>query len=739
MRKKNIYVLAWLLTLAVSQLVAQPINRKEVVRRHNPHVQTMDKLASLSVGNGHFACTVDATGLQTFPEEYADGVPLGTMSDWAWHYFQGAEKFSFSDVLVERDFGRGHKELYAAQFKEPGRQKDAENYYRANPHRLHLGAIGLDLDDMNLVKDIDQTLDLWTGKIDSRFTYNGQKYHVETVCDPRINANTVSWRITSDGPISVVVRFPDPTGKHTDDGCDWNTDISDYITFTNNKKNRVVEVERYPKGLGAYYTQSHYRDIKTWHSYFMTLSWMGDAKVSFPHTKSIKLTTDTGTLDFSCEFSPFRTRTLIFEPFTEHAIRSAQSWANYWTIGGMVDFSHVKDPRASELERRVILSKYLMLVNDAGCTPPQETGLTYNSWFGKFHLEMEWWHQAQFALWGHSALLARTLLWYQRMLPHAKGIAQRQGFEGVRWMKMTDPSGLEAPSNVGSYLIWQQPHPIHLLELLYRTQVLEDSIANEKLLPSEQKKRKELGMKIIEAFDSIVYNTAEFMASFATYDDVNDRYVLKGCIPAQETLKADSTVNPPFELSYWLWGLETAQKWRERQGKERLAAWDDIIQKLSPLAFNEDSLYLAAETAPQTYRDIRFTSDHPAVLGAVGILPQSRLVNDDIMRNTLDWVWNKWNWDKTWGWDFPMVAMCAARLGEPERAVDALLMQKRTNTYLVNGHNYQDSRLRCYLPGNGGLLTAVAMMCAGWDGSMGKNPGFPSDWDVRWEGLMPLP
>ena len=88
-----------------------------------------------------------------------------------------------------------------------------------------------------------------------------------------------------------------------------------------------------------------------------------------------------------------------------------------------------------------------------------------------------------------------------------------------------------------------------------------------------------------------------------------------------------------------------------------------------------------------------------------------------------------------------MVAMNAARLGIPENAVSALLMDKRTNTYLPNGHNYQDQRLRCYLPGNGGLLTAIAMMCAGWDGCEEKNPGFPKDgkWNVRWEGLKPLP
>jgi hypothetical protein len=77
----------------------------------------------------------------------------------------------------------------------------------------------------------------------------------------------------------------------------------------------------------------------------------------------------------------------------------------------------------------------------------------------------------------------------------------------------------------------------------------------------------------------------------------------------------------------------------------------------------------------------------------------------------------------------------------PDKAIDALFMDVGTNTYLVNGHNYQDRRLRLYLPGNGGLLTAVAMMCAGYDGSDEVNPGFPTDgtWKVKWEDLNPLP
>ena len=75
-------------------------------------------------------------------------------------------------------------------------------------------------------------------------------------------------------------------------------------------------------------------------------------------------------------------------------------------------------------------------------------------------------------------------------------------------------------------------------------------------------------------------------------------------------------------------------------------------------------------------------------------------------------------------------------------SIEALLMDTPKNSYLNNGHNYQTDRLPLYLPGNGGLLTAVAMMAAGWDGAPQKHaPGFPQDgsWIVEFEGLESLP
>ncbi len=51
----------------------QKIDREALVNRNNPHVTEIDTMASLTVGNGEFAFTVDVTGLQTFPEMYSKG------------------------------------------------------------------------------------------------------------------------------------------------------------------------------------------------------------------------------------------------------------------------------------------------------------------------------------------------------------------------------------------------------------------------------------------------------------------------------------------------------------------------------------------------------------------------------------------------------------------------------------------------------------------------------------------
>ncbi len=711
----------FLMALCVScNVQPEKIDREALVTRNNPIITKFDKLSSLSVGNGGFAFTVDATGLQTFPELYSPGVSLGTQSHWGWHSFPNTNDYKFEETLESYDFGHGHPELYSVQLRAPGlnsveakgfgRRMKAVDYFRANPHRLHLGVVGLELLKTNGaevgpedISAVNQKLDMWNGCINSSFTLDNSPFRVSTVCHPSTDkvAAKIESPLLAQGKAAVKFHFPYPTGQHSDDACNWNRPEA-HLTKLLKQGEHFAILER---------------NIDTT-TYFVRINWEGQALLKEKSPHYFVLETQGDQLSFTAEFAPKN----IFPTaatFDVMASAAQEHWQQFWKTGGIVDFSQCTDERAKELERRVVLSQYLTAIQCAATEPPQETGLTYNSWFGKFHLEMHWWHQAHFPLWNRAELLTPSLEWYKKVEPIARQIAERQHFNGIRWMKMTDPSGIEAPSSVGSFLIWQQPHYIYLSELIYRQNPTPETL---------------------EKYRHLVTESAKFMASFASFDSANHRYIIKGVITAQETLRPAETVNPPFELSYWRFALSVAQQWRERTGLDREPKWDDIINRLSHLA-SKDGLYLAAESAPQTYKDKRFTSDHMIVLGAVGILPQSPLLEPEIMKNTFDWVWDNWNWEHTWGWDFPTVAMCAARLGEPEKAVSALLMNRRTNTYLPNGHNYQTEQLRIYLPGNGGLLTAVAMMCAGWDGNSISTPGFPKDgkWNVRWEGLSPMP
>ena len=308
--------------------------------------------------------------------------------------------------------------------------------------------------------------------------------------------------------------------------------------------------------------------------------------------------------------------------------------------------------------------------------------------------------------------------WYFDHLENAGKIAQRQGYEGVRWQKMTSPDGLSSPSNVGEFLIWQQPHIIYFSELLYRSKPTRETL---------------------EKYKPLVFETADFMASFAQLN-VQDGYyhLCPPLIPAQEHFRATETSDPAFELSYWHWGLNTAQKWRKRLGLTQNEKWQEVIDKLAPIPSNTN-YYLPTAEATDAFENFDKRKDHPIVLGSYGFLPNKKI--DPIkMANTFESVMNEWNWQSTWGWDYPLLAMTATRLYKPDQAIDALFTTAQKNTYLINGHNYQDNRLRIYLPGNGGLLSAVAMMAAGFEGSTVKNPGFPKDgkWNIKWEGLEQL-
>jgi hypothetical protein len=196
-----------------------------------------------------------------------------------------------------------------------------------------------------------------------------------------------------------------------------------------------------------------------------------------------------------------------------------------------------------------------------------------------------------------------------------------------------------------------------------------------------------------------------------------------------------------------------------------------------------DGLYLPAESVPDFWKTAASdlcrghadaptcaNRDHPSFLMAYGFIPGPR-VDPQAMRRTLAEMERTWDLRQTWGWDFPMIAMTAARLGERDRAVDWLFADRKNNQWgstgmtprvhveahaaeLVpksagaggvamtanpDGAGYSRAA-ETYFPSNGALLFAVGMMAGGWDGSTGPAPGFPKKgWQVRAEGFAPTP
>ncbi len=722
-----------------TQNTTAEINRQAVVTRNNPIITEADPLASLTVGNGHFATTVDVTGLQSFPFEYEAGVPLTAMSDWGWHKFENTNGLTPDESEKSFDLGHGHPEVYAVEYKkaEDGRHKQATEYFRVNPHRLNHGTIGLEMKkedgtkiELKDLTDIHQELQLYDGKIESQFRADGQQVDVTTAAlqDKDAVVYRIKTPLLKDGRARISIRFPYPTGKHADAASDW--------TKPEKHTSRIVDSNEQSALI------EHVIDSTR---YFLLLSWQGEATLTMCDRHDFEMTTTNDVLAFKAEYisntSPLPESALVIDQDLKAVIKA---WNRWWQEGAIVDFSQCTDPRAKELERRVVLSQYLTQMNCANALPPQETGLTYNSWFGRPHLEMTWWHMVDFALWNRPEVVAEVLDWYNKVAyPEARKIAERQGFKGIRWMKMTDPWAGEAPSNTGSFLIWQQPHYIYMAEETYRSKSTAETL---------------------KKYAKQVEETAEFMADFVSYDAKSKKYFLQGATAMQESMSKDFSYNHPFELAYWQYGLNVANLWRERQGKPRNAEWDRIINNMSPLPQTKDGIYTAGlpkgkttglksfdpfdavasgakpVVSTETFAE-KCRNDHPAVLGVFGLLPRCSVSSDLVAANkTLAWIMQNWNWPTTWGWDYGMTAMAAARLGQPETALKALLIDTQKNTYLKNGHNFQTAdRLRIYLPGNGALLTAIAMMCAGWDGcTIPNNPGFPQDgtWNIRWEGLQ---
>jgi len=758
--------------LSLAAAPSLPIDRHAVVSRHD--INWPDLNGQIPLGNGNFAFNADGTGLET--------VGGNTMCHWCWHSFPLPPGVSQNQIRPWATPDHGRMTL-------PLTSRDAEPIYdweRLNPQPLNLGRIGF----INAVGErltgadvqvVSRHLELWTGILTTQFTYLGQPVEVQTCVDPRSDSVAVQVKslLLQDARLQVMLDFPAPaqnvgawvgdygriaghqtilvrqspgrlqlhrtiddvqydvvlsgssfiasrpalihpevgSARYGVDGGGW-TNVTEQVATTlrnggavtaNNDLFGDPAVKR-PKHLEITYRLNGKEQTRTISE---NETWnIGTS----PHQFILTPTAGTAAMDFTCRFGT-NAAGVADTNFEQVSSACRISWPSFWNHGGAIDLSGSRDPRWMELERRIVLSQYELAAQSAGDNPPAEVGLTgTDPWDGKWHFEMIWWHLAHYALWDRWPMAEKALSIYARVTPQARAIAKNFDYQGLMWPKSTGPNGYNDGYPIEMSLLWKEPHPIFFAELDYR------------LHP---------GLTTLAKWKNIVFGTADFMADYPTRNPVSGQYNLAPVFPASEGESSPLRTNTVFELAYWHVGLEMAQQWRLRLGLPREPHWDEVARHLAPLP-EKDGLYIFSNFRSDTF--ITRTFDHVDNIGIAGMLPPFPGLDLATARRTVEEVGRSWNWDATWGWDFPWMAMAAARVGNPKLAVEALLNPSNKNHY--------DERGLCtggpgpYLPGNGGLLYAVAMMAAGWDGAPSRNaPGFPDDgsWTVRWEDLKPAP
>ena len=694
----SLFCLSVFLPLSV---MGEPIDREAVVKRHRVCTTGTLLKSPAQVGNGKFAFGMDITGLQTF-------VPFNTLSDWSWHSFplpEGMRAEDYRPVVVET-----HGKKIAYELRNPD-QPELSEWLTKNPHRYNLGRIGFRLlrEDGTEAREIDlgnarQEIDLWTGVVYSRFELNRKEVKVRTVCHPDKDMIGVSIEseLLNDGNMSIYLDFPYPDGRYFKHYIGRYDTISGHTSTFEKLAPNSVRIARTMD-------DTHY---------YATLDWTGPATFSRESEKAhtfLLQPQHTYTFSFTCCVSPEPVAD-VTEPVASIERKSAVSWEKYWRSGAAVDLSGSKDPRWLELERRIVLSQYLMRANESGLFPPQESGLVNNGWFGRFHFEMIWWHGVHYGLWNRMECFDNYLNVYKDFMPEALERAKSEGRSGARWPKCTGNFNREWPGSAHAYLIWHEPHPIYFAEMQYRQKPVPETL---------------------EKWKDVVLNTADYMADYLFYDKKTKQYVLgPPVVVVSENTDPLQTINPIFELGYFRYGLRTALEWADRLGlsEKRTKKWKEVLSKMAPLPV-ADGVYTTYEGIPDMWT--KYTYEHPALTGVYGMLPGDG-VDLPTFKRTLEKVSKEWQFNRIWGWDFPMLAMAAARTGQPALAIDMLMHPSAG--FQFDEHGLATGGPFPYFPSNGALLTAVAMMCGGWGGSEGEAPGFPKDgsWTVRYEGFVPM-
>lgn len=242
-------------------------------------------------------------------------------------------------------------------------ENDISQWLIQNPQRANLGRIGFTFAGDDVTEEMldrkSQTLDLWTGKISSSFSYLGEDVQVETWSDSSsdIVGIIAQSKLLSDGTIGIFFDFPLPTTNKFDAPS-----VGVFNATTNHTTSMTTS--------GRAASIRHDLDETT---YFTSIEWNIDAKISGPvndtHRYVLEAAEGAEELQIQVAFSPLPDA--IVPSFDNLTAASADWWEDYWTSGAFVDLSSSASPNATELQRITILSQYLVAVNSASSNPPQ--------------------------------------------------------------------------------------------------------------------------------------------------------------------------------------------------------------------------------------------------------------------------------------------------------------------------------------------------------------------------------
>ncbi|KAI0634324.1 hypothetical protein C8Q77DRAFT_1036044, partial [Trametes polyzona] len=333
------------------------IDRYALVSRFNPTRNASSPSTPMQVRNGHFAFGADITGLQTF-------LPFATMSDWGWKNDSLPAGTTPADVAAYRGV------VWDGVQYEFGGPAPVEQWLTANQNRVNLGRVGLLFFDEqpkpeNVTEDAleakKQVLDLWTGTLRSTFRWDGEDVVVQTVAAQE--SDTIAVRITSPllerRRLRLFLDFP------WNDGTEWfEAPFVGYWNATGKHTTVLSTGDGLGKGVKA--EVAHTMDAST---FFTSVGGGNDFSITrvSPDAHRYEIIPSHSLQSFSLAIAYSTAGLGGISNASAILQESRRVWEDFWSNYGFVDvLSGSTDSRAEEFQRRIILSQYLLRVNEAG-------------------------------------------------------------------------------------------------------------------------------------------------------------------------------------------------------------------------------------------------------------------------------------------------------------------------------------------------------------------------------------